>query len=109
MSKKTQFGNLPVENPEEVIGTNFEVVERGRYGILNTPVIGEEIEPTHVIVSKWVMENVIKNIEGQVLTIVEATVSDKAQLEAQKSLYRRAIWDSVNGNLFILPAVEVKN
>lgn len=84
----------------------FEVVEDGRFGLYSPRVLGSDIpEPTHLIISNDSLENLIKSIEGQVLTIIEATTSNKEQLDAQKSLFRRAIWDSVSMGLWAMPAV----
>jgi hypothetical protein len=40
------------------------------------------------------LEALLNHVLGKVLTVVDATVMDKEQRDAQKSLYKSAVWDT---------------
>ena len=102
--------NLPESGQQSNVGSFYEVVEEARFGLYAPSVLGGETpEPTHLIVSGSNLENLAKSIEGQVLTIIEATQPNKEQLEAQKSLFRRAIWDTFQNGLWAMPAILKNN
>lgn len=41
------------------------------------------------------LNNMVSHLEGKLLTIMEASISNKEQLEAVKSLVRQTIWTTV--------------
>lgn len=68
------------EKVESVVTTDFDPNEKGERQV------SDNVEPVIYI------EN-MNTLTGMVLTVVEASIQDKEQREAFKSLMRRTVWD----------------
>ena len=70
MSKNQAGFNVPFKNGQETIKS-----------------------PDNRLMSLSHLSDFISNLEGRILTVTDAVVSDKEQNKATKSLFRNLIWD----------------
>ncbi len=63
----------------------------GEYEQVSTPVTVYENEPKYLINASY-FTFIIKQIEGQILTIADACTEDDRKREALKSLLRQSLW-----------------
>ena len=48
------------------------------------------------LITLWQLENVITSLSGRLLTIIEASIIDKGQRDAVKSLIKKELWETYN-------------
>jgi len=53
------------------------------------------------------LRGIVKNIEGKILTLIDASINDKEQREAVKSIARQSLWNSVE-NIRLLELTQQK-
>lgn len=66
---------------------------------ISSPISLQEYDNNPFIFRRWM----ISNLEGRLLTLVEAFGFENKREEAVKSLIRRELWDWVKDNLIEIP------
>lgn len=78
--------------------------ETGKFESLFSPSIYGENEPVYLIRSSYVGD-ILKSVEGRILTLIEASTDDMEKRDSLKSLVRQMVWQE---NIRLLRLNKVK-
>ena len=81
------------DSPKQDWEGTYRTVE-GFVDLIVDPFLARGIEKNFLLPETYLSE-IIKSIEGMVLTIIDSSLSDKQQREATKSIVRQMIWKNV--------------
>lgn len=79
--------------PEDV-NPDYGTWESGEFEEVSTGIDHYSVEPKYLINALYFTE-IMKGIEGRMLTVADASTEDEKKREAIKSLIRNAIWQKV--------------
>lgn len=99
------------QEPRGKVPGNLEQPDKGLYETTEYETVGPNpnvSDDTKYLIRPEYFGQIIQGIEGQILTLIDASTEDKEKRESLKSLARQIIWQKADG-VRLLRLKKIKN